>query len=375
MAYADQREVPVLTIPTAGSQPTEIGEQRSADLEGLRARLREAYDHADELNRPSIQEPHRARILASDRHQLERAAANLDLDATWRPIAAWVLPRQARADALAGHYQRRYRSLAVAIHLLAALAVTAVAAQIVFAPKTTAWLGFEIALLVLLIVALWRGRRGGVHERWMGYRSLAEAFRSGLYLSLADATAALDNQLAARRRADEAWVERLFLEAWSRRPPVPLPDREAPQLRELLIGSWICGQIRFHENTVERLRRRRARYTAAVYTLAASTILVAALHIAHVPSDPGASRVLEFLAIMLPAFGAAVTGLREQGQHRLHERRSERAAQRLRRLVAESDSADAESVRRLATATQQVIVEESVNWSSVVEFQNLEMVV
>ena len=73
-------------------------------------------------------------------------------------------------------------------------------------------------------------------------------------------------------------------------------------------------------------------------------------------------------------FGAALTGLREQGQFRLHEQRATRTADRLEWLKTRAETRPGlGGVRRLATDVHKVIVAENIDWSGVLEFQNLEM--
>src|SRR5450755_4094023 len=374
--YAHDQGVPVLLVPAEEAEPGP-GHFDWAVFKPLSAPapLLEAFRRINEYNRSSLRQVRLSEMLEASYGELDEVLAKLSIRDKCRPVLNWAVPHFVRADALAVQYQFRYRMLGRAIYFLAAFAVTAVAAQTVFAPTTTAWLGFEIGMLLLLIVALWIGRRGQVHERWMGYRSLAEAFRSALFLSVSHAAEVSEDQdEGARIRAP--WFQRAFSEAWPQRPEVSLREGEAGDLREFLLAAWINDQIGFHRSTARRSEGRRQLYTWIVYALAGVTITVAALHIAHVPSGEGWARAFEFLAIMLPGFGAAVTGLREHGQHRLHEERSKRTAERLELLRRQPDpGGDLDDVRKLANATQRVIVEENLNWSGVVEFQDLELVI
>ncbi|HTR88762.1 MAG TPA: hypothetical protein VMG62_01470, partial [Solirubrobacteraceae bacterium] len=86
--------------------------------------------------------------------------------------------------------------------------------------------------------------------------------------------------------------------------------------------------------------------------------------------------VLVFLAVALPSLGAALAGIRDQRHYLIHERRSRHTARRLRRL--EESLRGCEEMRTLAVIVAQAhatITAENAEWSSVVEFQDLEMVV
>jgi hypothetical protein len=82
------------------------------------------------------------------------------------------------------------------------------------------------------------------------------------------------------------------------------------------------------------------------------------------------------MVIVLPAVGAAVAGVREQGQHRFHEERAGRAAKRLERLRQSMRwRAGLRGVCSLATQTQAVLLDESSSWTGLAEFQDLELIV
>jgi hypothetical protein len=157
---------------------------------------------------------------------------------------------------------------------------------------------------------------------------------------------------------------------------VSFDEDDAPHVRRFLLLAWIDDQIGFHERTAARHRERHRQYTRIVYALAGITVVVAGLHIAGIPHDEGWSKAFTFIAIVLPGFGAAVTGLREHGQHRQHEERSRRTTKRLQQLTADLGArSDPASVRGLALDAQRILAEENLDWSGVVEFQDLEMVI
>jgi hypothetical protein len=174
----------------------------------------------------------------------------------------------------------------------------------------------------------------------------------------------------------EHWFQRAFSATWEERPATA-PESLAPaELRRFLIDGWLKPQIRYHEDTVERLRRKRVRLTRTILALFAVTIIAGLLHAFEVFDGAFWPPLLLFLALALPGFGAAFSGVRDLRQHRIHEHRCERTAKRLARLRdhVESDE-DLISAQRLAAQIQTAIEAESSDWSGVVEFQDLEVVV
>jgi hypothetical protein len=387
--YARAHLVPLLIVPVTrqstdpatskGWGETDLEPAALEDSPRWRA-TREEFARLEELNRVSVvAEPLAVQSsgAATSWRKLSQPAIHDEVEST----VNWVLPQYARADQLAMHYQARYNVLSSAIHFLAALAVAAVAYVVAFR-RPDAWLGLEIFFLALLVAAVRLGRHGRWRERWMGYRSLAEAFRSAEFIALAGGRqrGAPDHGMLVMAdgqfMTDGPWFQRAFSEVWKSRPQFTLGEEQAAALRAFVVTRWIDDQLRFHEATAKRHLARRNVYTYIVYTLAAITIVVAALHIAGIPRGRNWSETFTFIAITLPGFGAAVTGMREGGQHRLHEERSRQTIRRLQQLKsAPYVKPDLASVRALVIDTHRVIVEESVGWSTVLEFHDLEMVI
>ena len=261
--------------------------------------------------------------------------------------------------------------------MLAAFAVTDVAIQTLFSPRDPTPLIGEVFFVLLLLLAVAIGRCAHLHERWLGYRSLAEAFRSALFFALSG----VDDQqrmvsAGILGEPEEAWFQRAFSQAWRSCPEVMLEREDATSLRNFLVEAWVDHQIAYHLHRAKRWKDLHSLCTWAMSAFAVATITVAALHIARVGHRLSSEKVLELAALTLPAFGGAVAGLREYGQLRLHEERSRRSATRLQALKDRlAVSSTLESVRRLAADTQRVMVDETLDWYGVVEFQDVDIVI
>ena len=373
VGYARRHGVPVCVAwpGQAAAGPTEDS-GASASL----AALQEAARRFAEYNDVDIRSGPVADLLHAERDRYAEAVGDTKLHWQCERVSEWALPYVARADDLALRYQRRYYRLGETLFGASALAVTAVTAQWLFDPHGNTGTWIEVALMLLLLVGLALGRRARVHDRWLGYRSLAEALRGAQFIAL---TGVPDPNLADvgldAGGSRSAWFQRAFSEVWRGRPHLPYEDDDAPELGRVLVDVWITPQIDYHRAAVKRFAVRHSRLTAAVFVLFAITFLVALLHGTHAAETDPWPDVFVLLAIMLPSFGAALTGIRDQRQFRLHEDRSRRTADRLvqlrRRMAAETSMA---AVQRLAADIQGVMTEENLDWSGVIEFQDLEMI-
>lgn len=388
--YARDRGIPVLVVPTVrAAEPNRptcgVAWSTERDLGRRLAPALQAFERIDDFNQGSIGDPHmRARRDATET-RLSSAAAGSSIHWQYERVAGWALPRMVRADALAQKYQRRYYRAGEALYGLAACALAAVAAQ-AEAGINDLFALVEVTLMVVLVALYRAAHRVGVQGRWIGYRSLAEAFRSSLFIVMTGVQGRKDKPSGDYGAAEEPWFQRAFSEAWKERAgPRPeadagaatrRPRREVSDLRRFLGDAWINDQIAYHRGAAARFHRGYTRLTTAIFVLFSLTIVIGIMHsFAIVPGDL-AHRVLIFLAVALPAFGAALTGVRDQRQFRLHEDRSRRTETRLQQLKRNLDSqVSLRSVQTLAAQVQTVVEAENLDWSGVMEFQDLEMVI
>jgi hypothetical protein len=387
--YAREQKVCVLVVPTGRTNHPDraprSGPGGSDPWRGL-APAEEAFDFIAKYNERPASDPRFERALANGRARLSAVVAG-SIRSEYEVVAAWALPHLVRANYLALRYQWWYKRLGEMLYLFAALAVTAVASQSQFGGATQlALLEVVFMLLILgmyLLAKCWR-----LQDRWLGYRSLAEAFRSGMFIALTgiagrpagvgDGVVELTTLAEAVELDDirETWYQRAFSEAWSRRPSVEIDPSMAEALQRFLVDGWIQGQIDYHSDAVSRFRNARGRLTFALFVLFGVTIAAGVLHGFGLVDGGSWPHTLVFLAVALPGFGAALVGIRDLRQYAIHEHRSSRTAERLKRLKRERQSQSGLlAVRRLAKATQFVIDVESHDWSGVVEFQRLEIAI
>jgi hypothetical protein len=377
--YARERGVPVLIVPTDGWDAGASSlEDISFPLEfSRRSAAIDAFRRIDQYNRVSLHTERSRKRSGVERARLGKPLENSPMHWRFMLVADWALPHLARADKLALLNQRYHRALAWAIHLLAALAVAVVAVQTLFLKNEPGWLAFEVMIVLALLLAVATGRHSHLHEHWLGYRSLAEAFRSALFFALSggeDSTRAASSGVLGE--PEEAWFQRAFSQAWRSCPEVTLGHGDAVSLRNFLVDAWVDHQIGYHRHTANRWQRLHSICTWTIGVFAVATVTVALLHIWDVGRGTWLDDALELSALTLPAFGGAVAGLREYGQLRLHAERSKRTEKRLRALKERlTVSSTLASVRRLAADTQQVMVDETLDWYGVVEFQDVEIVI
>jgi hypothetical protein len=370
VAYAEERKEAVPTFRLSDPAPIESREPNRSGTwcdPPQRSSTVRAFRRIDEYNRLRLDADKLNRAMERRHESWNKPLEGSSIESVARPVADWAIPRFVRADTLALKYQRYHNLTGSLLLAFAALAVACAAVGQEF--HTSILSVIEVALMLLLIAGLVVGRRADWHDRWIGYRSLAENLRSAPFIVLAG----LDEQRepVAHRRSgtgSDHWFQRAFSEAWQARPRVKIGDAGADNLGRLPIDGWIEEQITYHRRAVKRFDRARRRLTWALGMFFAATLVAASLEaLTHAN--------LSILTISLPAAGCALTGIRDQRQFALNQERSRRTSDRLETLRADAKPARSlAAVRGLVVEAQAIIDDESNQWWSVTEFQQLELV-
>jgi hypothetical protein len=259
-----------------------------------------------------------------------------------RPFYAWP-------DALAIRYSDIYRSAFVVAYLFAGLAV-----GMALLPLAMGWDVFEphlaeavfvfgeLALIVCIVLMVWRGRRRRWHQRWMDYRLVAELVRH-LRLTAPYGSVRPYPQVPAQWASygDPAstWMA-WYVRAVERDLGIPSVRLDAAHLTACardLIGT-IRGQIVFHAINEHRSHVIERRLHVSGLALLGVTVVACTTHLVlgagTMPASPQVLGTLVFLAGFLPAMGAAVAGINNQGEFRRLAMRSEAMLRRLEELEA-----------------------------------------
>ncbi len=283
-------------------------------------------------------------------------------------------PRFDKADCEASLAAQLFRSAFVSSFALAALAVTLAVTLALLglivptAVKPLLAAGEFASIAMILIITTW-GSRAGWHDRWLDQRTLVEELRClAVSASLGDlfvrGARVQDGGVAGRERRDIA-----------RRIGLPSARIDAAYLAEAhsSLAALLDDQIGYVQREAGRMHRLEHRLHRIGGALFAITALVCAgvLGIEVVwtfSHEPGVEHALPLgvtvVSAALPAIGAAIYGIRMQGDFAgAAERNASLAIQltELRRIV-QDEAPGFDGLRRLIRRTAELLTADVSQW-------------
>lgn len=315
------------------------------------------------------------------------------------------------ADRLADVYADAYRSTYVLAYLSAAIAVALALVPVAMHwthdnPRTALVVLGEVLIVILVILLVRWARRRQWHEKWLEYRLLAESIRQLrvlIPLGGGRPRPQVMPQLESYGDPTRLWTQWLT-SAISREIGIPSVKVDAEYVRgclahlEDILGrvesvrshdartassSRITGgQYAFHTENSRRSHRIQHRLHHFALALLWFTILAGVLHLVPSVVQQGAlvelaeryGGWLTFASAALPAFGAALASIENQGEFARIAKRSHAMAHRmerylhevgrLRQRLEEGRPLDliARDLTTLSTEIAQLMVDEVADW-------------
>jgi hypothetical protein len=213
---------------------------------------------------------------------------------------------------------------------------------------------FMILLAILLLLLVGRARHW--HERWMEYRLLAELVRQlRILIPLGGGRPfpRVPPHLEGYGSLTQTWMY-WHMRAIARSTGIPAKKVTSQYVRDCLdyAASLVGGQIGFHQNNETRSDNIAHRLHMIATGSFVLTLFSIGIHFVielsgHVPwmfgiyealpavAHPGVDRWLVFASATLPAFGAALAGISNQGEFARLAKRSAAMADSFERFSAQ----------------------------------------
>lgn len=279
---------------------------------------------------------------------------------------------------LAEHYAGTYRSGHVLNFALAALATMLALAGLIVTEQKTVLVAAELGAILLFILNTRVGTRRAWHRRWLDYRHLAEQLRPMRSLKL---FALARPPATSKRRGGRRWIDWYAAAFWRTMgcPDGRLDSSTLALLSALTVHEELKPQLDYHVANAHRMHKVEHRLHSVANFLFAVTLTSLVLFLVgtafHVDVDVmhGFATPLAVITAGLPALGAALHGIREQGEFARTSIRSGSTAAALEKLAGDM------SVRPITLSRASSLAEESVRvmlddvgeWRMAYEMRNL----
>jgi hypothetical protein len=314
------------------------------------------------------------------------AAGETSAVSRWVNSCLW--PHYAWADGLADLYADADRSAFLLSYLLSAAAVFVALLPMAMnrSDLETSCALLELAILAGILLLLRWARKLRWHERWLECRLLAELIRQlRILLPLGGARPLprMPAHLAVYGNPSQTWMY-WHMGAIARACGIPGAQMTPNYVRDYLtflakiVGDTQSGQWGFHALSARRAHHIFSVLRATTVWLVSLTVLAVGLrfflHIvldATAPISSGWDRWLLLASAGLPAFGAALEGINNQGEFTRTARRSAAMAGAFEAYAAEIAKMRDKSAPGLAQATAmastitQIMVDEVTDWRAV----------
>jgi hypothetical protein len=247
------------------------------------------------------------------------------------------------SDGLADQFAQTYRSALIFNYVAAALSVLLALTSLLAPQAKVSLLVSELALICLLIANTTLGNRREWHRRWLDYRQVAEQLRPMRSLSLLGAASPLRTLHGVQDPAWR-WTDWYTAAIWRDIGPPPSIPSEADV--DLLIAHLteqeVKPQVRYNRVSAERMHRLDHRLHLMGTTLFYATAALGVLSLLGLVVAPetvhGLGPLLTALSAGLPTIGAALFGIRGQGDFIGASGRSAETADKLQSVEEELEA-------------------------------------
>ena len=279
---------------------------------------------------------------------------------------------------LAEHYSGTYRSGHVLNFALAALATGLALAGLLVPMEKKLLVAAELGAILLFILNTRVGTRRGWHRRWLDYRHLAEQLRPMRSLKL---FALARPPAVVRRRDGRRWIDWYAAAFWRGMgcPDGRLDTLTLDLLSHLTVNEELRPQIDYHRVNAKRMRNVEHRLHGLANIFFAITLVSLIAFLAGVGLDMNSATMhavstpLAVVTAGLPALGAALHGIREQGEFARASIRSGATAGALEKLAVDLAQRPIALIRAssLAEEAVRVMLDDVGEWRMAYEMRDL----
>ena len=326
--------------------------------------------------------------IATCASQLQELAQSASLPYSHlSPVLDHLIPTYVRADQLAAHYQKLHVLASKSIHIFAAVAVSVVVFQVIFFPHYLWMISFELCAMAAVLGALLICRKLSWHEKWIDYRFLAEQLRTVMFTIMAQENLVTESKSSSQTlpfyNKPKNWIDFLIATQVKNVLSNSNVPAELDAVKTFVVDGWLGDQKKWHRKNARRKKHAEHKLHRTVLALFCITLAMAVLHllgVGHGHIEEGAeilsfSKWSTFLAITLPAWGAAIHAIGKQLEYERIAARSTKMAVELERLEENAIKCTTPvDFRRIVQQAIQAVNLETFEWWALISFNSPELV-
>jgi hypothetical protein len=294
-----------------------------------------------------------------------------------KQVREFLLPYYARASMIAKKNQKIYQRAGLLVYSFAATAVAAVALG-TLVHKLSPWaFGLELLLLMTILITVFWADRNRTHRKWIESRFLAERLRAAQFLAACqtEVTQIKVPPFFGTKGHSDDWTLMAFNEIWQRLPKMNRSEKNTfAGLKNFIASQWLDDQIFYHQKKAEKSKFNNRLLERGGFIIFSLALLSAALHLLfYFLHQEWLELPLTFAAIVLPAVGAAVGGIRTHREFSRLSKRSENMIQSLSELKANLEQTKTPNeFENLLRKIEQTMLIETQDWLMLMQFAELE---
>jgi hypothetical protein len=294
-----------------------------------------------------------------------------------------LLPFYLKASLIAKRNQKIYKYVGTSAYLLSTAAIASVAIGLLFHGLSSYAFLLEFILLAIILFLITMADRRRSHKNWIESRFLTERIRSAIFLTvcgLEPTRIEVPPYMRAAHHPD-AWMVKIFNELCNMLPQMKgRQEDNCFQFSQYVRKHWVEDQIRFHENMMNKAGRlshflEQTGIFIFYCAMAAALSHFCLMYFDLMYQSIYLEKVLIFLALVLPATGAAIGGIRTHREYSRTAKRSQHMKAVLEDLAERLTYANSpKSLEALIRETELLMLRETQSWMMIMRFAELDAV-
>ena len=372
--YAVGKRRPVIIIPTI--PPFDIAVRKGY---GLNAK---SISGIEMFNSFSVSEREKQAYVENMHNRLFDTEEGRKLpDEIKNDIREKLLPYYVRGSKIAKYNQKIYRYAGLFVYTFSALAVASVAIGTLVHGLSIYAFTLELVLLLSILFIVLFAHRKHTHKNWIENRFLTERIRSSIFFAACGVEASpieVPPYMGLAHSPDD-WMVKAFNEIWNRLPQMKgCYGESCKPLIAFIRNAWVQDQIKYHDSNSKKSRRKshyleRGGLIIFILAVVAALSHVSLSFLEHDFHVEWIEHGLTFAALVLPAAGAAIGGIRTHREYSRIERRSGNMTTVLKHLDERFSRMEMpEDLKALLREMEELTLRETQDWLMLMKFTELE---